>query len=100
APTHDHPLSLHDALPIWATLWNLDSAGFQGWARLSTRPDDDHNETIVPFKSGERKKIENEGYTIIANVGDQQSDLDGGSAECTRSEEHTSELQSRGHLVC
>ncbi len=66
-----------------ATLWNLDSAGFQGWARLSTRPDDDHNETIVPFKSGERKKIENEGYTIIANVGDQQSDLDGGSAECT-----------------
>jgi predicted secreted acid phosphatase len=66
-----------------ATLWNLDSAGFQGWARLSTRPDDDHNETIVPFKSGERKKIENQGYTIIANVGDQQSDLDGGSAECT-----------------
>jgi hypothetical protein len=32
------------------SLWNLD------WARLSTRPDDDHNETIVPFKSGERKK--------------------------------------------
>src|SRR5437660_2721312 len=23
-----------------------------------------------------------------------------GSASCTRSEEHTSELQSRGHLVC
>jgi acid phosphatase len=66
-----------------ATLWNLDRAGFQGWARLSARPDDDHNETIVPYKSGERKKIENEGYTIIANVGDQQSDLDGGSAECT-----------------
>jgi acid phosphatase len=66
-----------------ATLWNLDRAGYQGWARLSTRPDDDHNEMIVPYKSGERKKIENEGYTIIANVGDQQSDLDGGSAECT-----------------
>jgi len=66
-----------------ATLWNLDRAGFQGWARLITRSDDDHNETIVPYKSGERKKIENEGYTIIANVGDQQSDLDGGSAECT-----------------
>ena len=66
-----------------ATLWNLDSVGFQGWTRLSTRPDDDHNVTIVPYKSGERKKIENENYTIIGNVGDQQSDLDGGSAECT-----------------
>jgi hypothetical protein len=69
-----------------ATLWNLDRAGFQGWAGLSTRPEDDHG-SIVPFKSGERKKIENSkrienGYTIIANVGDQQSDLDGGAAEC------------------
>jgi HAD superfamily, subfamily IIIB (Acid phosphatase) len=40
-----------------------------------------HNQTIVPFKSGERKKFENQGYTIITNVGDQQSDLYGGSAE-------------------
>jgi hypothetical protein len=70
-----------------ATLWNLDRAGFQGWAGLSTRPDDDHNRSIVPFKSGERKKIEDSkkidnGYTIIANVGDQQSDLEGDFAEC------------------
>ena len=64
-----------------ATMWNLDSVGFRGWAGLSMRPQDDHG-SIVPFKSGERKKIENNGYTIIANVGDQQSDLDGGSPEC------------------
>jgi acid phosphatase len=56
------------------SLWNLDNAGFQGWARLATRPDDQHG-SIVPFKSGQRDKIAAEGYTIIANVGDQDSDL-------------------------
>jgi predicted secreted acid phosphatase len=66
-----------------ATLWNLDRAGFQGWAGLRTRPDNDHNKSIVPFKSGERKKIEaDSGYKIIANVGDQESDIDGGHTEC------------------
>jgi len=67
-----------------ATLWNLDRAGFQGWARLATRPDDQHG-SIVPFKSGERDKIVAEGYTILANIGDQDSDLKDlkdKSAEC------------------
>ena len=53
---------------------------------MRTRPDDDHNASVVPFKSGERKKIQAGGYRIIANVGDQQSDLDGDKdgtyAEC------------------
>jgi acid phosphatase len=67
-----------------ATLWNLDSAGFEGWAALYTRPDDDHNDTIVLFKRGMREKIVHDGYKIIANIGDQLSDLDEGrSAECT-----------------
>jgi|SRR5947209_7536474 len=65
-----------------ATLINLDHAGFQGWTKLVTRPDDDTNHTIVPFKSGERAKIQAAGYTIIATIGDQQSDIDGGAAEC------------------
>jgi acid phosphatase len=67
-----------------ATLWNLDHTGFQGWARLATRPNDQHG-SIVPFKSGERDKIVAEGYTILVNVGDQDSDLKdlaGKSAEC------------------
>jgi putative acid phosphatase of HAD superfamily subfamily IIIB len=64
-----------------ATLLNLDHAGFQGWARLLTRPDGDSG-SLVPFKSGERAKIEAAGYTIIANIGDQDSDLAGGFAEC------------------
>ena len=64
-----------------ATLINLDHAGFEGWTKLVTRPDADGG-SIVPFKSGERAKIASAGYTIIATIGDQQSDIDGGFAEC------------------
>jgi predicted secreted acid phosphatase len=67
-----------------ATLWNLDRAGFKGWTGLATRPDEEHG-SIVPFKSGERDKMVAEGYTILANIGDQDSDLEdlkGKSAEC------------------
>ena len=67
------------------TIRNLHRAGFEDWARLMTRPDDDKAKSIVPFKSGERAKIESgkKPYTILATIGDQQSDLDGGHAECT-----------------
>jgi hypothetical protein len=64
-----------------ATLLNLDHAGFQGWARLVTRPDDDTNSSIVPFKSGERARIQRDGFTIIANIGDQDSDLANSSGD-------------------
>jgi predicted secreted acid phosphatase len=68
------------------TVRNLRRAGFEGWTGLMTRPDDDHG-SVMTFKSGERAKIEKdndkrERYTIIANIGDQQSDLDGDHAEC------------------
>jgi hypothetical protein len=65
-----------------ATLWNLDRAGFEGWAKLITRPDDGSHATVQAFKSEERRKLAEAGNTIIATVGDQQSDLDGGFAEC------------------
>jgi hypothetical protein len=35
------------------------------------------------FKAPQRADIEGQGYTIIANMGDQPSDLDGGFAERT-----------------
>ena len=34
--------------------------------------------TTVDYKSGARKAIEDQGYRIVANVGDQYSDLAGG----------------------
>jgi acid phosphatase len=66
-----------------ATLWNLDRAGYEGWAKLVTRPDDDPHPTVEAYKTEERRKLAEAGYTIIATVGDQQSDLAGGFAECT-----------------
>jgi predicted secreted acid phosphatase len=57
-----------------ATLWNLDSAEFKGWTGVATRPDKD-TRSVVSFKSGERVEILRKGYTILANIGDQDSDL-------------------------
>ncbi|MEU7383592.1 MULTISPECIES: HAD family acid phosphatase [unclassified Streptomyces] len=39
--------------------------------------------TTVQYKSGTRKHIEDLGYDIVANLGDQYSDLDGGHADHT-----------------
>ena len=71
----------HESGPVReATAKNLQAAGYEGWAALTLRPQGD-NRTVAGYKSGERAKITENGYTIIANVGDQQSDLDGGYAE-------------------
>jgi hypothetical protein len=45
------------------------------------KPDDYHENSVIPFKSGARKEIEEKGHTIIVNVGDQYSDLAGGYSE-------------------
>ena len=37
--------------------------------------------TTVEYKAGTRAHLEQQGNTILANLGDQQSDLDGGHAE-------------------
>jgi len=64
------------------TVKNLTDVGYRNWERLLTRPDGDTNPSIVPFKSSERAKIAQDGYRIIATIGDQDSDLAGGSADC------------------
>jgi acid phosphatase len=64
-----------------ATVKNLTDAGYEGWSGLSLRPKADQDASVVPYKSGERAKIAAQGYTIIANSGDQHSDLAGGYAE-------------------
>jgi acid phosphatase len=64
-----------------ATIDNLHKAGYDGWAGLTLRSAAASNLTIVQYKSGERARIAERGYTIITNMGDQQSDLDGGYAE-------------------
>jgi hypothetical protein len=66
-----------------ATIINLDHAGFDGWTELRTRPDRDDFPTVQAYKTAERIKVESEGYTIIANVGDQMGDIDGEHGGCT-----------------
>ena len=63
-----------------ATEKNLKATGFDGWDGLVLRRAND-NMTVIEYKSGARANIAQEGYTIIANVGDQHSDLAGGYAE-------------------
>ena len=65
------------------TVQNLKSAGYAGWAGLYFRPATDKQPSVTPFKTQARTAITHAGYTIIASIGDQQSDLDGGLAEKT-----------------
>jgi len=67
------------------TLENLDKAGYKDLSsdHLHMRPADS-NGPVAPYKSSVRAAIEKQfNVTIIANVGDQESDLAGGYAERT-----------------
>jgi acid phosphatase len=63
-----------------ATEKNLKAAGYETWDGLTLRPSSD-NRTVAQYKSEAREKIAEQGYTIIVNAGDQNSDLAGGYAE-------------------
>src|SRR5207253_11091054 len=71
-------LSLHDALPIWRGCANFTCVGFQLRGHSSLRP---------------------LGHPKPAFLASPQA-VNQNEAKKARSEEHTSELQSRGHLVC
>jgi HAD superfamily, subfamily IIIB (Acid phosphatase) len=58
--------------------------GYEGWAKLVTRPDHDPHPTVEAFKTEERRKLAEAGYAIIATVGDQGSDLEGGLSAGSR----------------
>jgi hypothetical protein len=61
------------------TALNLVNEGYdKGWDGLYTKPTDAGTQA---FKSSTRAAIEQRGYDIVANVGDQESDLDGGHAD-------------------
>ena len=64
-----------------ATEANLHSAGYAGWERLIMRPPNTTTRSAADYKAPARAQIEREGFTIVANVGDQPSDLQGGYAE-------------------
>jgi predicted secreted acid phosphatase len=65
-----------------ATILNLHGAGYRSWTKLVMRANSDTKRTVQAYKTEARSKIAAQGFDIIANVGDQSSDLDGGYAEC------------------
>jgi len=60
------------------TIANLKRAGYSGRDTLVLKPDSYKRPTLVPYKSGARRALERRGLDVIANVGDQRSDLSGG----------------------
>jgi predicted secreted acid phosphatase len=66
-----------------ATERNLIDAGYTGYAHLYMVPDGARFPTAADFKAPIRAQLEQQGYTIVANMGDQPSDLAGGHAERT-----------------
>jgi hypothetical protein len=66
-----------------ATEQNLYNAGYEGYSGLYMVPEGRHYPSAADFKAPVRAGIEAAGYTIIANMGDQPSDLAGGHAEKT-----------------
>lgn len=61
---------------------NLGLIGCGDYRELVMKPDGERG-TTGEFKIAARKRLVEEGYTIVANIGDQESDLAGGYAERT-----------------
>lgn len=66
---------------INATVRNLKQAGYEGWEDLHLKPLGKEQLSNSEFKTQVRKSIEQQGYSIVVNLGDQTSDLEGGSSE-------------------
>ncbi|SMF20262.1 acid phosphatase [Tistlia consotensis] len=65
-----------------ATEKNLRGVGYPAWQQLYLQPDKGpHLASAADFKAPVRARIEAQGYSIVANIGDQVSDLTGGHAE-------------------
>jgi predicted secreted acid phosphatase len=65
-----------------ATERNLKGQGYE-WTGVILMPLGAHFASAADFKAPERRKLTEQGYTILLSMGDQQSDLDGGYAERT-----------------
>lgn len=60
---------------------NLIQVGYKNWDGLFFKPKMYWDKSAALYKTKVRKEITELGYRIVLNVGDQQSDLEGGYAE-------------------
>lgn len=65
------------------TVTNLQNEGYYGWAQLYMPNNDEIKQPAQKFKTNLRETITNQGYDIILNLGDQESDIMGGYADQT-----------------
>ena len=67
-----------------ATERNLREVGYEGWSKIFYKPESNEQPPgMAGFKTDIRRKLMQGGFTIVANVGDQASDLSNGYAERT-----------------
>lgn len=66
----------------WVTEWNLEDVGYPVDG-LYGRALEDLFEPVETYKTRMRTEIERKGYTVIANIGNNTTDLQGGHAERT-----------------
>jgi acid phosphatase len=64
-------------LQRFATEQNLLRAGYKNWEGLTLRAPAEATKKTIDYKSAARKKITDQGYKLVLNIGDQQSDLAG-----------------------
>ena len=64
-----------------ATERNLRDVGYDTWTNIFYMPTDNPLLTTVGFKTDTRRKLMADGYIIVANIGDQISDVANGYAE-------------------
>jgi predicted secreted acid phosphatase len=65
-----------------ATERNLRAEGYE-WDGLVMLPEGASFKSAADFKAPERRKLAEQGYTVLVSIGDQESDLAGGYAERT-----------------
>lgn len=75
-------ISGRDLKKKMATINNLKKAGYT-WDKLILRGAKYMNKPATDYKVAMRKQLVRQGYVILANIGDQISDLSGGYAEKT-----------------
>lgn len=66
-----------------ATERNLKAIGCGDFVEMVCKPEALKRASAATFKAGARERLTKAGWTIVASIGDQQSDLDGGFAERT-----------------
>src|SRR5207253_10972956 len=97
-PPRIPPLSLHDALPIFDHIGAMDEELSQAASHLQQSA-----QTYVSIASGkldDQSRIHPFQNLVSLFTSALGAAIVDPAAAIVRSEEHTSELQSRGHLVC